>query len=516
MRDYKRFWGDSHTNIHHKHMGNLARCLTWAREMLDFWPIAYYPFHMGPVKGFDVEDWWPREIIDDDWKRICDLAAANNHRGRFVSFPGYEWHGTGDDGDHNVFYIQDHPPLVRCDTLKELYESIRRNGAPAFAIPHHTGYITGIRGKNWDIHDQEISPFAEIFSNHGSSEDDSEWIGLRQNRNMGPGCSGGTIEDGLNRGLRVGIIASNDSHGGLGGVYGSGIMGCYARELTRASVWEAFAERRVYGVTGDRIELDFAVEDAPMGAVIRRQGPVRSLVQVRCTDALDRIELLRNNRPIANHCHLGTCQPPSGSRSIRCKLRVEAGWNTTPKAIQDQPPRDWTCRIEVDGGTIVGAERCWKAEGQRLGALGDSRCDFGFLTRQTLSEGSSTVDTEATVFEIEAAPTAEIKLDIDGKKVRMTIAEAMAGSRIVHWTPENTEDICRRFGLKPSDLPRKDRMYYWGPKAKVHRAIPEAGLTGILDFTDAAPPPGRNHYRVRVTQRNGQVAWSSPVWVDNE
>ncbi len=71
------------------------------------------------------------------------------------------------------------------------------------AIPHHTAYVPGVRSKNWSVHDEQISPFAEIFSVHGCSESDEEWIGLRHNRNMGPGVSGGTIEDALDRGIRL-------------------------------------------------------------------------------------------------------------------------------------------------------------------------------------------------------------------------------------------------------------------------------------------------------------------------
>jgi hypothetical protein len=50
-------------------------------------------------------------------------------------------------------------------------------------------------------------------------------------------------------------------------------------------------------------------------------------------------------------------------------------------------------------------------------------------------------------------------------------------------------------------------------KAKVHRAIPEAGYTARMEFQDDEPLQGEANYRVRVEQRNGQRAWSSPIWV---
>ena len=34
-----------------------------------------------------------------------------------------------------------------------------------------------------------------------------------------------------------------------------------------------------------------------------------------------------------------------------------------------------------------------------------------------------------------------------------------------------------------------------------------------LTFTDKLPQPGLNWYYARVLQEDGEVAWSSPVWV---
>ncbi len=170
----------------------------------------------------------------------------------------------------------------------------KRRDQKALMIPHHTACLVGIRGKDWDVHDESLSPFAKIYSLHGCSESDEEWIGLRHNRFMGPGVSGGTIEEALARGYKVGIICSGDKHY-VPAVYENGLMGCYATELTRESLWEAFTQRRVYGVSADRIELHFTVDGAMMGSSIQKGRPVQIGVNVRGSDAIDRIELLRNN-----------------------------------------------------------------------------------------------------------------------------------------------------------------------------------------------------------------------------
>ena len=53
-------------------------------------------------------------------------------------------------------------------------------------------------------------------------------------------------------------------------------------------------------------------------------------------------------------------------------------------------------------------------------------------------------------------------------------------------------------------------------KFHVHRGWPMEQLTHHFHFEDDAPAaPGQtDFYYVRVIQRNGQRAWSSPVWVE--
>jgi len=534
MQGYHLFWGDAHTNLHlvgrrarpsaarpgesHTNLpaevsADLSASLGHARQVIDFWPIAYYPYTYEDRNGFRVECWRDDADVDAAWRAVCGLAGANTRDGKFVIFPGYEWQGDGRHGDHNVFFFDDHPPILRCPTLPELYREIHRRGLKALVIPHHTAYRVGVRAKDWSVHDEALSPFAEIFSLHGCSESDEEWIGLRKNWYMGPGASGGTIEDGLARGLKVGIIASTDAHDGIPAVHGGGLMACWAERLTRESLWQAFTARRVYGVTGDRIELDFAVDDAVMGEAIRHAGAVRALVRVRGCDALDRIELLRNRRVIATHCHNGTWEVPAAGERTRFKVRVEAGWG--PKAV-DVPgagPRRWHGSIEVPKGAVLAAEPCWKTAGQWIGATGGRRAEFGFLTPQQPPHGD--LPTEATVFELEGRSDDSVTIELDGKRLSMTLAEAAAASRIVDFMDEAAEHARRAFGIDPDALERRDRLYFHSHKAKIHRAIPEAGFTAELDCTDARPPPGTNAYRVRVTQRNGQAAWSSPVWVEN-
>jgi hypothetical protein len=53
-------------------------------------------------------------------------------------------------------------------------------------------------------------------------------------------------------------------------------------------------------------------------------------------------------------------------------------------------------------------------------------------------------------------------------------------------------------------------------KVKVHQGWPTERLTPCLTHDDKPAQPSRSQidcYYVRVLQRNGQRAWSSPIWV---
>ena len=166
----KKLWTDLHSNIHHNQMDELDKWTEHAKEVLDFWPIAYYPFQMIKTEsGAGLEDLCPEEEIKKDWEIVRGKVKEENANG-YPMFMGYEWQGCGFDGDHNVFFLdneQDMKHPMRYQELRDDYKDTE-----AIGIPHHVAYQLGSRGKNWATHDENFSPFAEIYSSHGCSE----WI----------------------------------------------------------------------------------------------------------------------------------------------------------------------------------------------------------------------------------------------------------------------------------------------------------------------------------------------------
>jgi hypothetical protein len=520
MPNWHLFWGDTHHNSYQYPEGRaqvppLAEVLTETARHLDFYVAAYYLPAMRHVNLLKPVDGFPGIGLEGgkapgrperEWAEVQAVTAAANRPGAFVVFPGYEWQGDGTWGDHNVSSPDDGLPLFQVETLPELYQALR--GRRAMAIPHHIGYRPGNRAPRWEYADDTLTPFAEIYSVHGCSETDEEWIGLRRNAGMGPGTAGGTYADALNRGLRLGAIASTDNWNNVPGRYNHGLMGCLAAELTRDSLWEAFFARRVYGVTGDRIGLDFTLNGADMGAVLPAVARRRIRVAVEGEDEVDRIELLRNNRVIATHCHQGTWTLPAGRGLF--KLRLEMGWGAKPGTLP-WGSREWNGEVSVAGGCMRRAT-VYRVSPQAMAP--EVRGEFVRFSLTGRQEDVTQDRQNAVLLEFEAAPGAAVTIRLNGLELRAPVADLCAGSRILGFRDEFADRLEELTGVRLAADQRADVYYQAAPKAKIHRLMPAPAWQASFEFEDDEPLAGRTHYRVRVEQRNGQRAWSSPIWIE--
>ncbi|TFG67009.1 MAG: DUF3604 domain-containing protein, partial [Anaerolineales bacterium] len=240
MDNMQIFWGETHQNTytHGQQIPSMDETLTFAKSYLDFYTGAYYtptsypiPLRPGYIntappqlighiseQPLIPEDTWHgirAEQIKDtvtlnrEWAEFEKATVEHYNPGTFVTFPGYEWQGNGTWGDHNVIYKHEGLPIYTEMDLPALYDRLRK--VPAMAIPHHTAYHPGIRAPFWRHTDDKISPFSEIYSIHGCSETDEEWVGMRQNSHMGPTMGASTYQSALDQGLHIGAICSTDN-----------------------------------------------------------------------------------------------------------------------------------------------------------------------------------------------------------------------------------------------------------------------------------------------------------------
>jgi len=189
------------------------------------------------------------------WNQLNELTREYNRDGRFVIYPGYEWSGnTGLGGDRNVMFMHEGRQIHRsshalvddlsdvatdANTAEDLFHALKDEDC--VVIAHIGGRYADIRM----AHDIRIERSVEIHSDWGTFE----WL----------------VQDALEQGYRVGIVANSDGHKGRHGAShpGASLFGAYgglscllAAELTRAGLFEALRRRHHYATTGCRMLLD--------------------------------------------------------------------------------------------------------------------------------------------------------------------------------------------------------------------------------------------------------------------
>jgi hypothetical protein len=99
---------------------------------------------------------------------------------------------------------------------------------------------------------------------------------------------------GLSRGHFFGVIGSTDHHSAHPGSYGHGRTGLWARVKTRVAIWETLLTRRTFALTGDCIELQFAINDHPMGTRIAYSKERQIALRVVSGAPIDYVDVVKN------------------------------------------------------------------------------------------------------------------------------------------------------------------------------------------------------------------------------
>lgn len=517
---YDLYWGEFHKHLTGPgaDIEQLDAVLEAALSHLDIQVVLCYPFkwyRKGREGGIREESVGGDSDFEDWWTTIQDAARVHNDPGTFVTFPGYEWHGDRTRwGDHNIIYREEGYPLDPTWDLSDLYEVLRSR--PAIALPHHTAYAKGHRGADWDIYDPELSPVTEVYSSHGSSEGTNTPIPMDKNEDMGPSTSDGTWQAALDRGHRIGAIASNDGPG-FPGTWGNGIAGVWARKLTRESIWEAIRARRTYGVTGDRIRLWWEIDSFEMGSVIQADDPTGRAI-VSCPRPLSRIELIHDGRTVESYAH-----HPSGDRDPDgvYSILVEFGWG--PNADYgdfDDSTCSWHGTIDIDNGTLRGVIPRFGSFGQQY-EITDGACHFslrtsrGMPSNSILPEGTQKTSRQGLFVSFEGDGSTTIHVDLaDTECIQLPLSIARKRTHVFALLEESYARLENEFELSSDDIENPDIVYHNSRKIKVHTASPRADRVAEVVFSDLPIEGDQNYYYIRAAQVNGQYAWSSPIWIN--
>jgi hypothetical protein len=260
------------------------------------------------------------QITNDFWHELDRLSLKFEDPGNFVVLPGYEWSGnTGMGGDRNVYYATENRQIRRsshalvedmsdlhtdCNYASELFEALAENQEWDVVCFAHCG------GRYADVkmaHDGRFEKSMEVHSSWGTFE----WL----------------VQDAFEMGYRVGIVANSDGHKGRPGasypgasLFGAvgGLTCLLTEELSREAILDCLRKRRHYATTGGlggRMVIDIVAQfdntatvyhddpsimpseghtstDAMMGDIVHLpDGDAEIKINVSCPSPIERIDI---------------------------------------------------------------------------------------------------------------------------------------------------------------------------------------------------------------------------------
>jgi len=427
------------------------------------------------------------------WEEVRARANAENTDGRFTTFVGFEWHSSA-YGDSHVLYPAGEGRVHPATNLEDLQDFARRHGA--LVIPHHVGYRQGWRGALWPGLSPDVSPVVEVFSEHGNSlEAESHWAMLRHSTGGSERSQAALAR--LEAGAVFGLVASTDNHAGHPASHGEGLTGIWLPETeqsTRTGVFAALKRRHTYALSGDRIVLRVGLAGGMMGDVLPVDTPREVRYEVEGAGALDYVQILKNGRAV----HMAfPGDGVAGDLDEPYVARLEFGWD----AMTSSAVTEWQIRIAVSGGDLVDLLPCF------VGGAGSAEA-----VNRVEEVSPSGAAVSAFTSRRNPHPTSSVVLKLAGDRATRVEVGAVARRSDQHGTSPGGCSLAASLGeLLARDCWAAISDTFSAPKIRlgnVHTRH-QCMLTG--GWCD--PQPGRrDFYLVKVQQKNGHCAWSSPIW----
>ncbi len=471
------YWGDTHGHSGFAEgIGTPDRFMTWARDdaRLD------YVMH-------SEHDIW---LDDYEWNVLADNVRRFTEEGEFIAYLGYEWTVNNRQGGHHnvLFRTPDDRMPIRAQffpTLSNLYQGLRthHDARDVVVIPH------AHQNGEYRLNDPLLEPLIEIMSNHGTFE----WFGRMY----------------LSHGHEVGFTAASDNHlsqpgysaplpGGLAQTGGLGAL--IAQERTTDALFDAMKDLSAYATNGDRIVLDFRLNDAQMGTRAPFAETRRIEGRVVGTAPIDTVTVVRNDAVIWERdvATLGDDAPADGTYQLTFET------SSLPLHPRDNPRgwRHWAGTLKVSGATVVSAT---PRDFQDLAATEFEAVGIGAFEFHTQTRG----ETSSIALELSDV-TESATLDLDLMEAMETggAPQIFSQHNLVPAAKVTLRLADMEDGRTAAELP----IGPWVDRVVLRRVVTEGPRDLKFSLEDTGTLQG-DYYYVRVTQMNDAIAWSSPIWV---
>ncbi|MDH3231026.1 MAG: DUF3604 domain-containing protein [Alphaproteobacteria bacterium] len=438
------------------------------------------------------------QITNPLWRELDRLCEKFDEPGRFVVLPGYEWSGnTGLGGDRNVFFPASGRQIRRsshaliedvsdvhtdANSAGELFEAFAANAEWDVVVYAHCG------GRYADVklaHDGRFEKSMEVHSSWGTFE----WL----------------VHDAFEMGYRTGIVANSDGHKGRPGASypGASLFGAVGGltcllmgGLSRDDVLDCLRKRRHYATTGGRMHIDvrvrldgtgtlyhddpalgpaegIAAREAMMGDILRTaDGEVELAVDILAAAPIERVDLFNGLE------HLETVRP-YGPDALGNRIRVV--WEGAEYRGRFRQVI-WDGQATLSDNRIVDAAPInFFNRDKTLDRIGDRGLEWRALTTGNIGGFDVWVE------------------DPYGGTLKIETPLVSCGVPLEEIGYE--DEVFDRSGV----LPRYLKMFRL-PAENTHRAL---HFTQRIRLREA----GDNPLFIRLTQEDGTLAWTSPVYL---
>jgi len=441
------------------------------------------------------------QITTPFWRELDRLCDRHDEPGRFVALPGYEWSGnTGLGGDRNVFFPEAGRQIRRsshaliedvsdvhtdANSAAELFEAFAASAEWDVICYAHCG------GRYADVklaHDGRFEKSMEVHSSWGTFE----WL----------------VQDAFEMGYRVGIVANSDGHKGRPGASypGASLFGAVGGltcllmpGLSREHVLDCLRKRRHYATTGGsggrmvidvRVRLDneatlyhddpalgpaegIAATEAMMGDIVRTADEeVELAVDILAAAPIERVDIFNGLQ------HLETVRP-YGPDALGNRIRVI--WEGAEYRGRFRQVV-WDGQATLSGNRVLDAAPVnFFNRDKTLDRVGDTGLEWRALTTGNIGGFDVWVD------------------DPYGGTLKIETPLVSCGVPLEEIGYE--DEVFDRSGV----LPRYLKLFRL-PAENTHRTI---------HFTQRIRlrADGDNPLFIRLTQEDGTLAWTSPVYL---
>ena len=379
--DNKIVWGQTH-----KHT-DISYCLRMHDQSIDFNYRLYqdvFKSGFGTVTDHAYNMWAMERFL------FHKSADYYYFPGEFIAFPAYEWVGNGlPDG---VAYGHINAVYLEEDGILDVYEPLgleEKGNTPGklrneyssrrvLTIPHHTA--DALHTYNWDFHDPEKSPVAEIFQNCRGQQEQPGVYGSTAYRKT-KDLNDGWVIGALIRGHKLGLIGGGDH-------LGTARAGVELNELTRSALYKALLERRTYASTGAGADIRFSCNGFPVGSEIHT-GRAVFIFEINANEKINEVSIVKNGETVKKLKGRGKrflyrwdseCEPEhkpeQGSEhkpEQGSEHKPEQGPERKPEQGSEHKPEQgperkperefWYCRVLLENGEAFWTSPIWLVYG---------------------------------------------------------------------------------------------------------------------------------------------------------